>query len=91
MLEPEKWVDDFGDELYRFALSRIKEIVVAEDVVQETFLSAWKSKASYNGTSSERNWLFAICTNKIIDQYRKTQKSITLTGSAPRHLLNIFH
>lgn len=38
MHDPETWVDLYGDILYRFALSRVKDSSVAEDLVQETFI-----------------------------------------------------
>lgn len=75
---PEKWVDNYGDELYRYALVRVKDNGFAEDIVQETFLSAWKSRETYNGTSSEKNWLYAICKNKIIDHFRKQSSSSSI-------------
>lgn len=72
---PEKWVDNYGDDLYRYAVVRVRDNGFAEDIVQETFLSAWRSKETYNGTSSEKNWLYAICKNKIIDHFRKQSSS----------------
>ena len=75
---PEKWVDNYGDELYRYAVVRVKDNGFAEDIVQETFLSAWRSKETYNGTSSEKNWLYAICKNKIIDHFRKQSSSSSI-------------
>lgn len=68
---PEKWVDNYADELYKFAIVRVKDMGFAEDIVQETFLSAWRAKETYNGIASEKNWLYAICKNKIIDHFRK--------------------
>lgn len=44
---------------------------MAEDLVQDTFLSAFKSKDSFNGTASEKTWLVSILKNKIIDYYKK--------------------
>src|SRR3989337_507547 len=35
----------------------------AEDLVQETFLRAWKARASFQGRSSVRTWLYRIATN----------------------------
>ncbi|WP_211357298.1 sigma-70 family RNA polymerase sigma factor [Nocardioides rubriscoriae] len=35
----------------------------AEDLVQETFLRAWKASASFEGRSSVRTWLYRIATN----------------------------
>jgi RNA polymerase sigma-70 factor (ECF subfamily) len=71
-LNPEKWVNNYGDLLYAFALKRLnynKE--KAEDIVQDVFLKAWRSKETFNATASEKNWLMTICKNKLIDLYRK--------------------
>ena len=37
------WLNQHGDYLYRFALARLRDPHLAEDVVQETFLAAIKS------------------------------------------------
>ncbi|MFC6345521.1 sigma-70 family RNA polymerase sigma factor, partial [Nocardioides hankookensis] len=35
----------------------------AEDLVQETFLRAWRASANFEGRSSVRTWLYRIATN----------------------------
>jgi len=74
--DPQQWVQKYADALYTYTVVRVNDKSVAEDLVQETFLSAWKNRASYKGEASEKNWLFAICKNKIIDYYRKKARSI---------------
>jgi len=69
--DPAIWVDRYGDFLYRFALSRIKESSVAEDLVQETFLAALKSRENFQGRSTVKTWLVAILKHKIVDHIRK--------------------
>ena len=69
--EPESWVDHYGDFLYRFALSRVKDPAVAEDLVQETFLAALRARESFKGRSTGRTWLIAILKHKIVDHIRK--------------------
>lgn len=69
-LNPEQWVERYGDMLFRFALQRVNDIAIAEDLVQESLLSAINAKARFQGQSSERTWLFAILKHKIIDYYR---------------------
>lgn len=69
--DPASWVDQYGDFLYRFALSRVKDPSTAEDIVQETFLAALKSRANFQGRSTARTWLIAILKHKIVDHIRK--------------------
>ncbi len=68
---PKKWLQLYGDMLYQYALPRVNDPVMAEDLVQDTFLSALKGLNGYKGEASEKNWLFTILKNKIIDHYRK--------------------
>ena len=69
-LNPERWVEDHCDELYRYALTRVSQPEIAKDLVQETFLAAWRSAENYSGKATERTWLFSIMRNKIVDHYR---------------------
>jgi RNA polymerase sigma-70 factor (ECF subfamily) len=75
---PEYWVDQYGDYLFRYAMSRLRDRALAEEAVQETFLAALKSKQSFEGQSSERTWLVGILKHKIIDHFRKTSRELPL-------------
>ena len=68
---PESWVDNYGDFLYRFAIARVRDPGVAEDLVQETFLAALRGRETFDGRSEVRTWLIAILKHKIIDFIRK--------------------
>ncbi len=70
-LDPQKWVERHGDYLFNYAVVRINDREKAEDLVQETFLSALKAAENFKGKSSERTWLISILKRKIIDTYRK--------------------
>jgi len=62
-----------GAELFRFALRSLGDGGAAEDVVQETFLRAWRSRHRYDPSlSTLRVWLFSIARNVVIDQSRAT-------------------
>jgi RNA polymerase sigma-70 factor (TIGR02943 family) len=66
-----EWVNQYSDELYRYSLNRVRDSDAAKDLVQETFLAAWRNIDHYNGEASVKTWLFTILKNKIIDHYRK--------------------
>ncbi len=74
--DPSEWVDLHGDVLYRFAILRVKDQHVAEDLVQETFLSALRASDRYKGDSAFGTWLIGILRHKIIDHFRKNTVEI---------------
>ncbi len=80
---PAEWVDQHGDALYRFALLRLKDPHVAEDLVQETFLSALQGIDRFKGGSALRTWLIGILKHKIIDHFRKTAKEVPASDLIP--------
>jgi RNA polymerase sigma-70 factor (ECF subfamily) len=74
-INPSEWVDNYGDYLYTYAYYRVSSSEKAEDIVQETFLSALKAKDNFKGESSEKTWLVSILKRKIVDHYRKQSRS----------------
>ncbi len=73
---PQSWLDKHGDYLYRYALLRLANTDVAEDVVQETLLAALQSRHRFAGKSSERTWLIGILKHKLLDHFRKVGREI---------------
>ena len=74
-LEPQHWVDRYGDYLFNFAMVRVNDAEKAEDLVQETFLAGLKGQGRFMGKSNERTWLTSILKRKIMDVYRKQYSS----------------
>lgn len=68
---PETWVDAHGNALYRYALARVGDPSVAEEMVQETLLAALRSYDKFAARSSERTWLVGILKHKLGDHYRR--------------------
>lgn len=71
-INSQKWVELYADQLFHFANSRTRNPALAEDLVQETFLSALKAQERFKGNSTEKTWLYSILKNKIIDHFRKS-------------------
>lgn len=58
-------------ELERFAARQLRDHAAAADVVQETFVRAWRHAERYDaGVASLRVWLFTIARNVVVDHVR---------------------
>lgn len=73
-LNPENWVKEYGDYLYGYAYSRMRDANAAEEVLQEALLAGVKYSGQYAGKGSVRGWLIAILKRKIIDYFRARKK-----------------
>lgn len=74
---PDQWLPLYGDILYRYGLARVSNPDLAEDLVQETLLAAFKAKNNFAGQASEKTWMIGILKHKIIDSFRKSSRENT--------------
>lgn len=72
--DPRFWPERYGDVLYRHAYFRLRDEMLAEELVQETFLAALKARQSFAGRASEKTWLIGILKHKIVDHLRKAAR-----------------
>ena len=77
-LHPAAWIDKYGDYLYRYTFSRLRDGDAAEEVVQETFVAALRHVNQYEAKGSERAWLLGILKRKIIDLIRARNRTTSL-------------
>ena len=62
------------DQLYGGALRMTRNPQDAEDLVQETYLKAYKAFDSFKPGTNLKAWLYRIMTNTYINSYRKKQR-----------------
>src|ERR1700744_2264491 len=65
---------EFMPGLYSAALRMTRNRADAEDLVQETYLKAYRSYASFTEGTNLRAWLYRILTNTYINNYRAAQR-----------------
>ena len=80
---PDDWVEAHGDYLFNFAIGQVRDAGVAEDLVQETFLAAYKARNRFAAQSSERTWLVGILRHKICDHLRHTCRERAVRANVP--------
>ena len=70
----------YGPELRAYATRKLGSRSLAEDLVQETFLRAWRAADRFDATrGTTRAWLFAILRNLIIDFARTQARRMTMS------------
>jgi RNA polymerase sigma-70 factor, ECF subfamily len=75
----EVFYDRHGGAAYSLAHRIVGDRQLAEDVIQDAFLSIWRSRARYDPTrGSVRSWTLGVVRNRAIDALRRT------SGSAPK-------
>jgi RNA polymerase sigma-70 factor (TIGR02943 family) len=77
LTDPQRWVANYADYLYNYAINRLNDEESARDLLQDTFLSALRHIDRFEGRSSERTWLTAILKNKLIDFYRRRASGLS--------------
>ena len=73
----EKFTNDamqYAPQLFSTALRMTRNRADAEDLVQETFIKAWRSYATFQEGTNLRAWLFRIMTNTFINKYNAQQR-----------------
>lgn len=66
----------YMDDVYRFAYSLTRLAADAEDLVQETYLRAFRSWHTFQPGSDARRWLFTICRNAFLRSREKHRHEV---------------
>jgi RNA polymerase sigma-70 factor (ECF subfamily) len=75
-------VEDHGPALYRMAYRMVGDRHEAEDVVQEAYRSAWRSRDRYEPGRGDRAWLASILRRRVVDRWRRRRPPVVLSGSS---------
>ena len=70
------WMDD----VYRFARSMTHDEADADDLVQETYLRAYRSWNTFESGSDCRRWLFTICRNVFLRTRQREARQVDTGG-----------
>lgn len=67
------------DDLYSYIRGQCRNETVAEDLVANVFLKAWRSAKGYRPSSHTfRRWIFTIARNEVRDYWRASQRTLPM-------------
>jgi RNA polymerase sigma-70 factor (ECF subfamily) len=66
-----QWVEQHGDDLYRWAFAKVGDRQAAEDLVQDTFLGAMQGFERFRREASPKTYLMGILRNQIAAHFRR--------------------
>jgi RNA polymerase sigma-70 factor (ECF subfamily) len=72
--ESARLLHTYTDRIYRVALKILRNPQDAEDVLQETFIKAFRNLPNFDGRSSLATWLYRIATNEALMILRKHKR-----------------
>lgn len=72
-----KMVEENSDYLLSFAMTKLDDVDLAKDLVQDTLFSAITKIETFENRSKLRTWLTSILNRKIIDHWRKAETRFT--------------
>jgi len=75
-----RMVAEHGPAMYRIAYRMVGNPHDAEDLVQEAFRSAWKSRRQFRPGGGERAWLASILRRRVVDHWRRSKSPTALGG-----------
>jgi RNA polymerase sigma-70 factor (ECF subfamily) len=92
-VNPNIWVEEYHDSLFKYALIRLRDADLAEESIQETFLAALQSRKEFQGLASEKTWLISILKRKIYDHFRRIgrDKQVNVTFHRERLKYDVFN
>lgn len=76
----------FWEELYDYCLYHCKNGPVAEEIVQDIFLSLWERRDSFIAQAAIKGYLYRAVKNKVFDHYREKTKKDMLLNELRLHL-----
>jgi RNA polymerase sigma-70 factor, ECF subfamily len=78
-----KIVDAYSGYIYRLALKMLQNSQDAEDILQETFIKAYKALPNFDGRSKISTWLYRIGTNEAL-MFLRRKRPDTISMEVPR-------
>ncbi|WP_179352778.1 RNA polymerase sigma factor SigZ [Winogradskyella vidalii] len=68
--------DTYADDLRRFILSKVKDVAVAEDILQDTFIKVHTKLQTLKDEDKLKSWLFSVARYSVLDYFRTNKQEL---------------
>lgn len=65
----------YADDIKRFILSKIKDDVITDDILQDTFIKVHTKLHTLKDITKLKSWIFSIARNSILDYFKASNKT----------------
>ena len=79
--------DQFADAIFRYCYFRVSSRELAEDLMQESFMKAWKYLCDGHEIDNPKAFLYKTAGNLVIDHYRAKRQEVGLQEAEEANLL----
>lgn len=83
------WMHEWADLLVRFTYGHTKDLGLAQDIAQETFLRAFQKFSRRNRPLPSPGWLYLVASRLAIDSYRKRRREVSLAEAPPLSMMKL--
>ncbi len=70
----------YADDLKHFILSKVKNVVATDDILQDTFIKIHTKLHTLKDITKLKPWIFTIARNSIMDYFKSTNKTFELAN-----------
>ncbi|KGL58698.1 sigma-70 family RNA polymerase sigma factor [Polaribacter sp. Hel1_85] len=70
----------YSEDLKRFIISKVKDTVIADDILQDTFIKIHTKLHTLKDLKKLKSWCFTIARNSILDYWKSTNKTFEIAN-----------
>jgi RNA polymerase sigma-70 factor (ECF subfamily) len=70
----------YSEDLKRFIISKVKDITIADDILQDTFIKIHTKLHTLKDITKLKPWCFTVARNSILDHWKSTNKTFEIAN-----------
>src|SRR5262245_55509838 len=70
----QRWYERVMPHVYAYLASRARDVHLAEELTQQTFIAAIEARRTFDGRSDSVTWLCGIARHKLADHFRRLER-----------------